>query len=207
MTDESTQHTNFVIGISAVSGGGKTALSLRLVDLLQDAVAVLFDDYDESSVIPDFPTWFADGADYDAFKTLVFTEHIRTLKNGKAVTSPVSGSKIEPAKYIVVDAPLGRLHEDSGKYIDLMVFIDTPLDVAMARRLSRDLAREGDEGSAEAIDNVKADMGAYPNVARPIYVGFVERIKPTCDLVLDGSLSLDELAAAIVSDLESIHPT
>ena len=170
-------------------------------------MAVLFDDYEESSLIPDFPAWFADGADYDAFKTPVFTEHIRMLKNGKAVTSPVGGSTVEPAKYVVVDAPLGRLHEDSGKYIDLMVFVDTPLDVAMARRLSRDLAREGEEGPAETIDNVKADMEAYPAVARPIYVGFVERIMPTCDLVLDGNLSLGQLAAAIVSNLESLKPT
>lgn len=90
---------NRVIGISAVSGGGKTALTRRLAELLQDSVALYFDDYDESSVIPDFRTWFEDGADYEAFKTPVFTVHIRSLKAGNAVTYP-GGSKIEPAKNI-----------------------------------------------------------------------------------------------------------
>ena len=143
------QHTSYVIGISAVSGGGKTGLATRLVDTLQDAVAVFFDDYEESSVMPEsFQTWFDDGADYNAFVTPLFTEHIRSLKDGKAVRSPVSGSKMGPAKYIVVDAPLGRVHSDSGKYFDFMVFIDTPLDVAMARRLLRDIALANVENAA-----------------------------------------------------------
>jgi uridine kinase len=191
---------NRVIGISAVSGGGKTALTRRLAELLQDSAALYFDDYDGSSVIPDFLPWFEDGADYDAFKTPVFTDHIRSLKAGYAVTYP-GGSKIEPAKYILVDAPLGRVHADSGRYIDFMVFIDTPLDIAMARRLSRGLALESDESSAEIVAGIKADADGYPARARQIYVAAVERTKPTCDLVLDGTKSLDELASAVISSL------
>ena len=192
---------NRVIGISAVSGGGKTALTRRLAELLQDSVALFFDDYDESSVIPDFLPWFEDGADYEAFKTPVFTDHIRSLKAGNAVTYP-GGLTIQPAKYIVVDAPMGRVHIDSGRYIDFMVFIETPLDIAMARRLSRQLARESDESSATILAGIKADADGYPPRARPIYTASVERVKPTCDLILDGSKSLDELASAVISNLE-----
>lgn len=83
-----------------------------------------------------------------------------------------------------------------------MVFIDTPLDIAMARRLSRDLALESDESSAETVAGIKADADGYPSRARPIYTAFVESVKPTCDLVLDGSKSLDELASAVISSLE-----
>ena len=72
--------TSYVIGISAITVGGKTTLTLRLADILQDASVVLFDDYEESSVIPEsFQSWFDDGADYDAFKTPLFTDHIRLL--------------------------------------------------------------------------------------------------------------------------------
>ena len=197
------QQPNIVIGISAVTGGGKTALAARLVDILQDAVALFFDDYEESSVMPeDYQSWFDDGADYDAFVTPLFTEHIRLLRDGKAVTSPVNDSAIEPAKYIVVDAPLGRVHNDSGKYFDFMVFIDTPLDVAMARRLLREFALANSENATDTVANVKAETEAYLSGARRIYTSFVERVKPTCDLVLDGSLSLDELASAVVSILK-----
>lgn len=90
--------SNRVIGISAVSGGGKTALTRRLAELLQDSAALFFDDYEESSIIPEsFQTWFAERADYGAFKTPMFTDHIRSLKAGKAVVSP-GGLTIQPAK-------------------------------------------------------------------------------------------------------------
>jgi uridine kinase len=151
-------------------------------------------------VIPDFKSWFEDGADYDAFKTPVFTDHIRSLKAGNAVTYP-GGLLIEPAKYILVDAPLGRAHRDSGRYIDFMVYIDTPLDIAMARRLSRELARDTDQSPSETVASIKADADGYPARARPIYVASVERIKTTCDLVLDGSKSVDELASAVISKI------
>ena len=202
MTINSAKYKGCVIGISAVSGGGKTALTLRLADMLQDAAGVLFDDYEDSSVMPEsFQAWFDDGADYAAFVMPLFTQHIRSLKDGKAVTSPVSGSKIGPAKYIVVDAPFGRVHSDSGKYFDFMIFIDTPLDIAMARRLTRDLGLANVENATDTVANVKAEAEAYLTGARRLYTSFVERVKPTCDLVLDGSLSLDELASAVVSGL------
>ena len=141
-------------------------------------------------------------ADYDEFVTQLFTEHIRSLKDGKPVRSPVSGSKIGPARYIVVDAPLGRVHSDSGKYFDFMVFIDTPLDVAMARRLLRDLTLANVDTANETVASVKAETEAYLSGARRIYESFVERVKPTCDLVLDGNLTLDELASIVVSSLQ-----
>ena len=42
-----------IIGISAVTGGGKTEVTLRLTEVLEDAVALHFDDYDATNVHPD----------------------------------------------------------------------------------------------------------------------------------------------------------
>jgi uridine kinase len=97
---------------------------------------------------------------------------------------------------------LGRAHSDSGKYFDCIVFIDTPLDVAMARRLVRDLTFANVENATDTVANVKAETEAYLSGARRIYTSFVERVKPNCDLVLDGTLTLDELASAVVSCLK-----
>ena len=71
------------IGISAVAGGGKTAVTKRLVEVLGDAVSLHFDDYDDTNVHPDdLQRWFAAGADYDAYRTPVFTGHLEALKAG-----------------------------------------------------------------------------------------------------------------------------
>lgn len=48
----------FVIGISSVSAGGKTAVAEKLTVVLQDAVMLCFDDYDETTVNPeDLHAW------------------------------------------------------------------------------------------------------------------------------------------------------
>ena len=189
---------SFIIGISSVSGGGKTAVAKKLAELLQDAVTLRFDDYDDSTIHPEnLQTWLEAGADYSAWKTPVLTNHLRSLGAGNHITSPVDGCRISAANYVVFDAPLGRAHLDTGRFIDLMVFIDTPLDVAMARRLLRDIPCHGEHGAEDAIQTLRADLSFYLTGARLLYREFVNRMKQHCDLVLDGCMPLDELAKEI----------
>ena len=158
-----------VIGISAVGGGGKTAVTRRLAEVLCDAAAVHFDDYDDTNVHPgDFRKWFADGAGYDAYDLPVFTRHLETLKAGGRVRCPTGGAIVGPVRYVVADAPLGREHLDSGRFIDLMVFVDTPLDIAMARRVLRDIDEAAQSTAAEALEHVNDELSGYEARARPI---------------------------------------
>ena len=169
-----------IIGISAVTGGGKTAVALRLTEVLEDAVALHFDDYDDTNVHP-----------VDLQRLVLLTEQTTMptrprslpitcgrLKAGR--THPLSDwerARVGPAKYVVADAPLGRAHSDSGRFIDLMVFIDTPLDVAMARRILRDIDRQKRTDSDEALHYVKDELSGYLAQARPIYEEFQERMR------------------------------
>ena len=198
---------SFVIGISSVSGGGKTAVAEKVAELLQDAVTLHFDDYDDSTIHPkNLQTWLEAGADYNAWKTPVLTDHLRSLVEGNHITSPVDGAGVPPTKYIVFDAPLGRAHLDTGRFIDLMVFIDTPLDVAMARRLLRNIPCHGEHDAEGAIQSLRADLSSYLTGARLLYCELVTRMRQHCDLVLDGCMPLDELAGEIhASSLSEKH--
>ena len=192
-----------IIGISAVTGGGKTAVTRRLVDVLEDAVALHFDDYDDTNVHPDdLQHWFAAGADYDAYKTPTFTGHLEALKAGESISYPVGGLILGPTRYVVADAPLGRAHSDSGRFIDLMVFVDTPLDVAMARRIIRDIDGEGHRTPHEVLERVKGELSGYLAHARPLYEAFKERMRDTSDVNVDGTLSIDATVEKIRSEIE-----
>ncbi len=195
---KSQKQLSFVIGVSSVSGGGETVTTKKLAELLQDAVILCFDDYDNANVHPEnLQTWLIEGADYNAWKTPILTKDLRSLKAGNPITSPLDSSKILPAKFIVFDAPLGRSHFDTGQLIDFMVFIDTPLDVAMARRLLRGIPNANEQSPKDSIQSLKQDLHSYLNGGRTIYLQFVHQVKQKCDLVLDGCLTVDELAAAI----------
>ena len=196
------------IGISAVAGGGKTAVTKRLVEVLGDAVSLHFDDYDDTNIHPgDIQRWFAAGADYDAYRTPVFTDHLEALKAGTSITYPVGGVQLGPARYVVVDAPLGRAHSDSGRFIDLMVFVDTPLDVALARRLLRDIDGQSAWSADQVIQYVKEELSAYLVGARPIYEEFQERMRTTSDVIIDGTLGVDDVAEKIRVETDARFPS
>ena len=201
--------SGFVIGISSVSGGGKTAVAKKLTELLQDAVMLCFDNYDKTTVHPeDLNTWLTAGADYDVWKTPGLTSDLLSLTTGNHIVSPVDGYNIPTAKYIVFDAPLGRAHSDTGKFIDYMVFIDTPLDIAMARRLLRDLTIHTEQGAENSAKCLNAHLYSYLNGGRSLFLELGNQIKGNCDIVLDGRLTVDELAATICLSLppQSSHP-
>ena len=197
--------SSIVIGISSVSGGGKTAVAKKLTELLQDAVMLCFDDYDESTVHPeDLHTWFAAGADYNVWKTPTLTSDVLSLTTGNDIISPIDGSNIPTAKYIVFDAPLGRAHSDTGRFIDFMVFIDTPLDIAMARRLLRDIATNTEKSAQNSVKCLHLNLSSYLDGGRLLFLEFENQIKGNCDIVLDGRLTVDELAATICQRLRQL---
>ena len=192
----------FVIGISSVSGGGKIAVAVKLTELLQDAVMLSFADYDENTVYPeDLHAWLTAGANYNAWETPGLTSDLLSLTTGNHIASPVDGSNIPTAKYIVFDAPLGRAHSDTGKFIDLMVFIDTPLDIAMARRLLRDITTPTRQGAEDSIKSLNAHLYSYLNGGQLLFLELEKQIRGNCDIVLDGRLPVDELAATIYKRL------
>lgn len=61
-------------------------------------------------------------------------------------------------KYIILDYPFGRDHPRFSSLIDLSVFIDTPLDVAMARRILRDYPHSS--GSSD-LKRLQEEMNHY----------------------------------------------
>lgn len=80
------------------------------------------------------------------------------------------------------------------KFIDVTIFIDTPLDIAMARRILRDF-KEG------TIDEIHNDLKHYMIYARTAYLEAIYTVKPNSDIVLDGSLSVSEIMNQDIEEL------
>lgn len=193
-----------LVGISSPSGGGKTTVTRKVQELLPDSVAIFFDDYDLDTIHPSgLRQWLEEGANYNDWKTPRLTDDLGNLKSGKTIVSPVDGLTLKPGKYIIFDGPLGRAHAETAGFINFMVFIDTPLDVAMARRLRRDLPSLSGENSSSPADFLRGQLGAYLDYGKQACLEMEKQIKPTCDLILDGCLPADELAKAIVGIIET----
>ncbi len=102
--------------------------------------------------------------------------------------------------YIILDYPFGREHHRMKECIDLSVFIDTPLDIAMARRILRDYLGEKETSAIDIMNRLRRDLDNYLNKARFPYLNHF-RHKGHSDLILDGCKSLEELRDNILENL------
>lgn len=178
----------------------------HLVTRLRSAVAILFDEYDDAGTVvhpPSYQTWLEDGADYNAWQTPRLAVDLGQLKAGCSVTSPDGRSVVGPARFVVFDAPLGRAHRETGEYIDLMVYIDTQLDVAMARRLLRDLCNRPEAQGVLRCEQLRSELSSYLEYGRRAYIEQYKQVRPRCDLILDGLMSPSELADQVIEAIST----
>lgn len=172
-----------MISIAAVSGGGKTTITSRLNEVLNQSKAIYFDDYDLEGP-EDIIAWVERGADCKEWNLDPIIADLQNLMT--------SGE----TDYILLDYPFSRLH-NKLKNIDLTVFIDTPLDIAMARRLVRDFG-------SSSIEAVITELNQYLARGRMGYESMLNTTKPDSDLIIDGSLPVDEIVGVISSELAKL---
>lgn len=171
----------FIISINSVSGGGKTALATALHRSLPQSALFCFDDYNDSNVYPeDFYEWSRRGADITEFDC-------PGMRN--AVDKAIQRGKVNQ---IILDYPFGRRHPRFADIIDLAVFINTPLDIALARRILRDYSVENQKVLTEVLENLRSELTYYLTKARYPYLD-TYKDKEVSDLILDGCHSLDDL--------------
>ena len=176
----------FVVSVNSVSGGGKTTLTSALHRSLPQSALFCFDDFDDSNVYPeDFYEWSRRGADITEFDC-------PGMRN--AVDLEIQRGT---AKQIILDYPFGRRHLRFADIIDLAVFIDTPLDVAMARRILRDYSGDAQKSSEVALEQLQRELTHYLAKARHPYLESYKD-KDSSDLVLDGWRSLDDLKTEVL---------
>jgi uridine kinase len=191
----------FCIGVSGTSGSGKSTLLRELSLRLPGAVTLAFDDYVSVSNVPtDIVSWLDAGADLNAFQTPQLITNLAALKAGKTADTP-QGQVISPAPFLLVEEPFGRARYELQALLDLVVFLDTPLDIALARRVVRTL----ESGSREATDqlrHVAADLKTFLQVGRRAYQVAADEARRTSDLVLDGTLPPQTWIDAVSQELE-----
>lgn len=161
-----------VIAIASVSGGGKTTVVRQLAQTLPKAKALYFDAY-EFDGPPDILKWVDEGNDYNEWNLAPLIKDIETVLE-------------EPLDFILLDFPFAYQHTQSSKFIDQTIFIDTPLDIALTRRMARDF-------SECPAHEILLYMEHYAAHGRRGYLEMLQTIKPDSDIVIDGALSVSEI--------------
>ena len=182
----------YIVSLSAIAGGGKTTVTNLLTGLLNNTAILSFDSYKGDLLGCDYCEWSERGADYNEW-------HLEPLIND------IEKLSAEGYNYILLDYPFGYGNVSVRKFIDLAVFIDTPLDIALARRIIRDYTRR--DSSRRAIDDKLGHMdntlSYYIECHRNTFIKHRDTVMPYCDLIVDGMMTPIEIAKNIADKILS----
>lgn len=172
--------TTIVIAVASVSGGGKTTIVEKLSEELPNSEALYFDEYDfegPESIID----WMNRGSNYNEWNLTPFVKDLEKLLT-------------QSLDYIVLDFPFSYQHAQTHSFISFSVFIDTPLDIALARRTIRDFQDSSTENIVEAMKHYNSD-------GRQAYLEMLYTIKPNADFIVDGSQSVARIVSLILEKI------
>lgn len=181
----------FVISISGMSGSGKTTVKNALRARLANAAVISFDDYGERVYLDrDINEWSEDSS-YDEWHTEPIAADVERLLK-------------EPLDYIILDYPFGYGNRLVGQHINLAVYVDIPLDVALARRIIRDFTSRKENTDVADVEEVSLggldkELRFYLSCSRSTYARMPEMQKPTSDLVVDGTKTPEEIVDEIIT--------
>lgn len=186
--------TPYVIAISGYSGTGKSTVIGYLLSLIGDAVALRIDDYAEDAIYPPTIEWIKNGADPDEFITPQFTENIRLLKGGKPAICPKDKTNIRPSGYILIEEPFGMSRTAMKPWIDFHVQMEIPPEIALARRVLRNIERLEKDPDGEGL---KDFLDWYLNAGQQFFLLAYELAAREKDLTVDGTLPPETTAQTI----------
>lgn len=201
-----------LIAIAAPIGGGKTSLVTGLALALDGASTMHFDHYELATQKSpaELAGWIAAGADFNELRAPGLLAALQALKRGEAVTDPVTGASIHPGDHVILEMPLGREYAETADLIDVVIWVDTPLDVALARNirsLAADAAEDPQRDPREFLQWLEAYLIQYTDQVRTILELQKHRVAASADVRLDGLQAPELLIAEALRAIAAIYPT
>ncbi|VFP82071.1 uridine kinase [Candidatus Erwinia haradaeae] len=207
---EQLHHQCVIIGIAGASASGKSLIA----STLYHEVRARFGD-DNIGVIPEDAYYRDQGhltmvervkTNYDHPNSMdhsLLLEHLQILKSGHPINLPIysyvehtrTGQTlhIKPKKVIILEGILLLTNIKLRKEMNFSIFVDTPLDICLMRRIQRDVNQRG-----RSMDSVIAQ---YQETVRPMFLQFIEPCKQYADIIVPrggkNRIAIDILKAKI----------
>lgn len=194
-----------IIGIAGGTGSGKTTVVRQIVqDLPEEEVCVISQDsyYKDLSQISYQERCDINFDHPDSIDFQLLIEHIKALKNGKAVEQPVYSfaehnrleqtSTIAPKKVLIVEGILILAQAGLRELLDLKIYVHAESDERLIRRLKRDIKERGRD-----LDEV---IERYQNTLRPMHNEFIEPSKEFANVIIPTHRK-NQVAVELIRDL------
>jgi uridine kinase len=178
-----------IIGICGGTGSGKTTIARSIVDAVGAKRVVLVEQDSYYRNLSDMPLDERHQANFDhpdSIDSDMLVNHIMRLKQGLPIEMPLydfvthtRSDKIEtikPKPVVIVEGILIFAEPRVLDLLDVRVFVDTPDDVRLLRRLRRDINERG--------RTFERTLEQYERTIRPMHFEFVEPSKRHADVII-----------------------
>jgi uridine kinase len=205
-----------IVGIAGASASGKSLIANTIYNELREKVG----DHQIGVITED--CYYSDQShlsmeervktNYDHPNALdhdLLCEHLQQLMSGNAVEVPEYSytehtrtsetTTLTPKKVIILEGILLLTDPRLRKLMHASVFMDTPLDICLLRRVKRDVEERG-----RTMDTV---LKQYQETVRPMFMQFIEPSKQHADIIVPrggkNRIAIDVLKAHIAKLLKS----
>lgn len=189
-----------VVAVIGASGSGKTRLVKTLVSSSARFTVLRVDDYYRVLDHLDFASRDRVNFDHpDAIEFERLAVDLTALRAGKAIAAPIydfsrhtrasATRTVNSADIIVLEGVLAMADLATRALVDYLVFVNSSLDICLARRVARDATERG-RSEASVID-------FWESRAVPMFEQFVAPWREEADLVVSGERNSASEAAAI----------
>ena len=182
-----------IIGICGGTGSGKTTIARAIVDSVGARNVILIEQDSYYKNLADMPLDERHQANFDHPEAIDFDiliGHIKRLKKGESIEMPLydmvthtrrnETETFEPKPVVIVEGILIFAEPRILSLLDVRVFVDTPDDLRLMRRLRRDITERG--------RSFERTLDQYERTIRPMHFEFVEPSKRHADIIIpDGS--------------------
>lgn len=204
-----------IIGISGATASGKSLLANTIVrELGSDQVAVISEDsyYKDLSGMPLEERAKVNFDHPDALDHELLYQHLLQLQQWKSVEVPLydhtlhqrrrETCSIGQHRIIVLEGILLFVEKQLRELMDIRIFMDTPLDICLLRRVRRDTVERG-----RSLESV---LEQYEKTVRPMYLQFIEPSKRYADIIVprggENRIAIDMIKAKMRELLQVGHP-
>lgn len=194
-----------LIGIAGPSGSGKTALARKLAAALPGETSIVSLDsyYRELSHLSLEERGRVNFDHPDSLDWALFLDHLDRIHRGESIPEPVyrfdqhnraaEVTWIRATDWVLVEGILVLHREDVSARLDLKVYVETPDEVCLRRRVERDTVERG--RTTESVH------WQYARTVRPMAAEYVWPQRHRADIVVSGQEPFDASVARVTRAL------
>ncbi|KUE79100.1 uridine kinase [Aeromonas schubertii] len=205
-----TQRSCVIIGIAGASASGKSLIAQTIYEELvaelgAGEIGVISEDcyYKDQSHLTMEERVKTNYDHPNAMDHSLLVEHLDSLSRGEGVSIPqysytehtrmAETADFAPRKVIILEGILLLTDQRLRERMDATIFMDTPLDICLIRRLVRDVQERG-----RTMESV---LKQYQKTVRPMFLQFIDPSKQYADVIVPrggkNRIAIDMLKARI----------